>query len=451
MLSFFLIPKPAEAAALHNMNGWAWSGSTGWISVNCEDPKPGFPSGDCAPGNGNYGLDIDAQANLKGWAWSTKAGWICFGVTCDGVAGVPVAGTPSNDHYCTPGHVPCARWHNNDSNFHGWAYILSETDASGDRGWISLDCSDFDANTASPRICAGTDFNVEFDEVSGDIYGFGWNGNGDLTGTGWIQFACGFPRPCGGLDWGVTTGWVNTNWDTLDDQEGIYSPPPIPGTGAHLTTVPMVFRNFSAPKDSTLACYFRASDNSVITKSWELTQRYAKVPAFALSYDLQATDPAVDPSGNPVNWEFSGALGVGCEIIGVPAIQKTVPNLIAVHPASWSFTGPAGSLQSDSNRAKYCLDGNLGIGNPERAFFENLSRAGIDVQCDTEGDLAYALLKARGIPVELRCRDNIDDDANFQKDCDGGIPVSDPDRKCRGIAYICIAHPAAPSIDPPLP
>src|SRR5512141_2357224 len=85
-----LAPGAAQAAA-HNVSGWAWSGTTGWISVNCNtDP------GGCAGPAGDYGLDIDNTGNLAGWAWSSQAGWVCFGSTCSGAAGAPPSGTPSS-------------------------------------------------------------------------------------------------------------------------------------------------------------------------------------------------------------------------------------------------------------------------------------------------------------------------------------------------------------------
>ncbi len=457
-----LFPSTPARAAIHNVNGWAWSGTTGWLSTNCEDPKPGFPTGDCSVGNNNYGLDIDATGNLSGWAWSTQAGWICVGGTCNGAGGVPAAGTPAQDHYCSA-HTPCARYEPSDSAFHGWAYVISETDGANYRGWVSLNCTDFDPNVQLPHGCPpnppgplnSQDFHVDFDETSGRLHGYAWNGNGDQTGNGWVQIACGWPRPCGGAsgDWGVTTSWALSGWSSVDQQEGVYSPPPPGGTpGIFLTTIPIVFRNFSAPAGSTLACYFRESDGSNQSSSWPIAARQANVASYEVDYAISGSDKVADVSGNPVLWSFSTPVGVnppyGCQIIGIPPAKLSVANLIAIHPWNWSFSGPGGSLQSDSNRAKYCLDGNLGT-DPSRAYFLNTA------QCDTEGDLAQTLLRSKGISVQVHCRSGVDEDLNGQIDyngaCNAAIPLSTSDRNCRGLTYLCISHPAAPSGQPPLP
>jgi len=450
-LFFVLCPtRPAEAASLHNVNGWAWSGTTGWISTNCEDAKPGFPTGDCGAGNGNYGLDLDKWGNLAGWAWSTNAGWICVGATCTATNSSPL-GTPTVDHYC-PSHAPCARYEPSEGELHGWAYVVSETDGTNYRGWVSLNCTDVGGNTDLPRSCGTSDYAVGVDEISGNFsslgvnHSYAWNGNGDATGNGWIQFACGFPRPCGGAsgDWGITTGWILAGWDSIDQQEGIYSSSPPPPPGNSLTSFPIVFRNFSASKNSTLSCSIRVSDGTYKTLSWPITSRLAK-QTISESYTISATDSLADVAGNPILWSFSSPPGpppYGCAIAGNPEYSTTVPNLVAVHPPGWTFTGPGGSVQADSNRAGFCLQGNLGA-DPSRGYFLNTA------QCDVDGDLAYSLLKAKGIPVELYCRDNIDNNGNGDTDftgpCNAAIPLASSDRTCRGITYLCVVpKPALP-------
>lgn len=456
LFAFFAMPLAAEAGVIHNVDGWAWSGQTGWISVNCEDAKPGYPSGDCSPANGNYGLDIDDTGSLSGWAWSTEAGWICFGSTCDGAPGVPLAGTPAEDNFC-PGHVPCALYDPNDGTFHGWAYIIGATDetAGAYRGWISLNCTDIDPNASVPFDCGSGIYAVEFDEGAtgsdAQFSGYGWNGNVSDTGDGWIKFACDAVRPCAGLDWGVTSSWVNSGWTALVFQEGVYSPPPPPGTpGAYLTEIPFVFTDFSAPEDSTLRCVILMSDGAYKNLTWNIPERQVMTPEYSPgSYSVTEADGILDPSGNPLRWTYASQppeTPFGCEIQASPPIKKAVSNGIAVHPYGFTFTGPGGPLGSDSNRAKFCLEGNLGALDPARGYFLN------EVQCDTEGDLAFTLLKAKGVKVEVFCRDNIDDDDNLQKDCDGGaMPSLAPDRNCRGITYLCISHPPAPSGAPPQP
>ncbi len=455
---FFVAAPRVVLAAPHNINGWAWSGTTGWISVDCN----GDPTG-CAGAAGDYGLDMDASGNITGWAWSSQAGWICFGATCDGAAGVPAGGTPSSpaaaaDHYC-PGFVPCARYDANDGELHGWAYVISQTDGTNYRGWISLNCTDVGTNTASPRVCAGSDYAVSFDEdatqAAGEFYGYGWNGNGDATGNGWVQLGCGQPQgSCVAPVWGVTSGWVDTGWTSMAPIEGVYQPWAASGSGTW--DIPLAYSQFSSPAGATLRCVFRMSDNTYRTKLWSLGARRSRV-SWTEYYTVSSTntppDAVVDSSGNPVLWSFSSFAPdppFGCEIQGNPPKQKVISNRIAVHPPSWTFAGAGGANSVDSIRAKYCLDGNASV-DPSRTYFLNTDPTGASVQCDTEGDLAYTLLRARGVPVELKCYDNIDNDANFQRDCAGGAPVMEADRTCRGITYLCITHPPASAPQPPRP
>lgn len=452
-----LLAPTAALAAAHNISGWAWSGTTGWISVNCNtDP------GGCAGAAGDYGLDMDATGNISGWAWSSQAGWICFGSTCTGAVGAPPGGTPSApaaaaDHYC-PGFTPCAHYDANTGKLHGWAYVISQTDGANYRGWISLNCEDLGTNTSSPHSCPTSDYAVTFDEgatqPAGEFYGYAWNGNGDSTGNGWVQFGCGQPfSSCGGASgsWGVSSGWVNSGWSQVLPIEGIYSP--TGGVAAStLTDIPIFFKQFSAPQGSTLDCVFRMSNNTYRQYLETFPTRIARLDHSA-TYTVQTNDATADSAGDPVLWSFSSQPPnppYGCEITGTPSVQKAVSNPIAVHPTTWTFAGPGGANGTDSIRAKYCLDGNA-VPDPTRAYFLNTAADGTIVQCDTEGDLALTLLRARGVPVEVKCYDNLDNDANLQKDCAGGTPATVPDRACRGITYLCIPHPAASAPQTPRP
>lgn len=449
----FLWFRPPDAlAAPHNVSGWAWSGNTGWIVVNCNDAPDG-----CAGPGGDYGLDIDDSGNLAGWAWSVNAGWICFGSSCVGAPGVPAA-TPANDDYCI-GNIPCARYDTYPDNpvgqLHGWAYVVSMTDGPNEKGWISLNCTDLDpvpprnyiSDPATGARTCDNDYAVEYDEgatpTEGLFRGYAWNGNSDQTGNGWIQFACGPTRPCAPPDWGVAGTYVTSGWDSLDQPQGVYSPAPPPATGTHLTTIPLVFRNFSAPAGSSLECSFRMADGNYRLVNWPIAGRISRAETYSQSYAITGSDSVSDPSGNPVLWSYSSVGGWGCQIGGGPQYQRSIANTVAVHPSTWTFTGAGGPLTSDANRAKYCLDGNVGS-DPARAYFLNA------VQCDTEGDLALTLLKARGVRVEVICSDDVDDDSNLQKDCLGGGGLV-PERACRGITYLCISHPPAPSTEPPRP
>ena len=65
-VGFMLLPGAASAAATDNVAGWAWSGTIGWIAMNCET------LGDC--GTSDFGVMLTdapgATADLNGFAWS---------------------------------------------------------------------------------------------------------------------------------------------------------------------------------------------------------------------------------------------------------------------------------------------------------------------------------------------------------------------------------------------
>ncbi len=64
----FLFPATrAEAGTEHNLFGYAWSDTVGWISFNnCPNPNT---TTDC--GSINYGVNLDPiTKQVSGWAWS---------------------------------------------------------------------------------------------------------------------------------------------------------------------------------------------------------------------------------------------------------------------------------------------------------------------------------------------------------------------------------------------
>jgi hypothetical protein len=157
--AFFLLPGQKICAATTDLwRGAAWSGTTGWIVMNC------ISDGSCAQ-NG-YGVDVMGGDTISGWAWSSNIGWVCFGATCAGVAG----NTPE-------GGQPYAKIDTLTHEVHGWALLV----ALGNHGWISLNCADMLNGCATYQVTA--------DPQSGTVSGFGWNGNNDGTGIGWIDFS----------------------------------------------------------------------------------------------------------------------------------------------------------------------------------------------------------------------------------------------------------------------
>src|SRR3989338_2136365 len=86
---------PAFAGSAENVRGWLWSGTIGWIALNCTSLQDAGV-GVCASGPGpfippsiaDFGVRIGEapgfgdRGDISGYAWSEIAGGICFGQTC---------------------------------------------------------------------------------------------------------------------------------------------------------------------------------------------------------------------------------------------------------------------------------------------------------------------------------------------------------------------------------
>lgn len=169
-------PK-AEAAAAHNIFGFAWSENIGWVSfnsLNCDIDGNGFIDTNamvlgCGGNNTtdqvfDYGVNLDASNNLSGYAWSSNIGWISFQLS-------DVASCPSGG-ICQP--------RLSGSNFFGWARALSY--GGGWDGWIKLRKDPTDAGENYGVSLSGADFN-----------GFAWGS--DVVG--WLSFNCSDTGTCG--------------------------------------------------------------------------------------------------------------------------------------------------------------------------------------------------------------------------------------------------------------
>ncbi len=153
LVAFFAIDsglrnKEVSAEVSHNVSGYAWSDTVGWISFNCTD------AGFC--GTSNYGVGVnEADGDLFGYAWSSNIGWISFNES--DLIGCPGGGT------CTANL--------SGSTLSGWAKALSSSDSEsgGWDGWISLD---------------GSDYGVTYDSNSGEFSGYAWGS----AIIGWVDF-----------------------------------------------------------------------------------------------------------------------------------------------------------------------------------------------------------------------------------------------------------------------
>lgn len=427
----------AFAGTNDNVTGWIWSGSVGWISMNCTNPVlPADPIGTCA--TVDYGVTLEdaggtpAVANLQGYAWSETVGWVCFGTTC---AGTTPEGAASYAQYreLSGGKA---------DQFWGWAKVL----ALGNDGWIALNC---DKDLGADE-CGTANYYVGLNSATGDfnpgvqVYDhFGWNGTNEGTGIGWIDFSI------------ATTSWAPANLGTIRRPAGIYEPQSYGGAcvtdanctvaphfkcntgintcvlpGTHISPFEISFVNFSGAQDSFLECEILLPDNSrrLLNKILSATVMNG---SEELSYTILPGDATVQNS----LWYITTCRLAGlrnstdctsdamCSPGGIceePAgkcrdilAQSNKRRPIFAHSNAWTGLG----ANQDQYSAIKC---NAGFPNN---YFKNAA------QCDFTADASFALSMRRGIPVEGDCDDLVDNDGNGQVDC--------ADRYCLGISYQC--------------
>jgi hypothetical protein len=420
-LGAFLFAAPAAlATSSDNVSGYAWAGAltgadnsslAGWISMNCTNTAT------CGSGAGqvNYGVNLletpgfNDRADLSGYAWSMTAGWICFGATCSGT-------TPE-------GGAAYAQYRANVSGkldqFYGWAKILN----MGTEGWISLNCD----KDVGADDCGTSNFYVRLDNTTGNFTAgaatdhFGWGVDTNGNGAGWVDFS------------GVNTGWVHADLGTVTRPQGVFEPSNAGLAGTHLSTFDIGLSNFFGGVNQLLECEMLLPDGSrrVVNKTLSSARRGV---GETLSYTLTNADATTGVQANKI-WYLdlcrvaSASLGAACVTDATCApsgicdegvskcrqVLTTSSNRKPIYTHGNTWTGL--NAAQDQYTAVKC---NAGFTN---SFFKNAA------QCDYAGDASFALAMRRGIPVEGKCADGIDNDGNGQIDC--------ADRYCKGISYQC--------------
>ena len=156
-------------AAQNEIHGWAWSSTTGWISLNSNNDDSG---------GGNYVVRMeDTTGELSGYAWSSNLGWIKFDPA---ITGCPVG-------VCTP-KIQVTGPAAERGPVTGWirvcsAYVNKNLCSGAERtdgwdGWIHLSDQQFHI----PR--AGGQGGVFFATSTGVIDGFAWGSEV----VGWTKF-----------------------------------------------------------------------------------------------------------------------------------------------------------------------------------------------------------------------------------------------------------------------
>jgi len=407
-LAWFGVAATANAGTIDNVNGWAWSGTIGWISTNCTN------TGTCA--TVDYGVNIKDKVgfadrgDVVGYAWAETVGWICFGATCTGT-------TPE-------GVAPYAEYrglHNTKTDeLWGWAKVVS----LGDDGWIALNCD----RDAGPTDCAASSYRVKIDPVTGAFTKgaltdhWAWGAVAGLTGAGWVDFGA------------VNTTWVRASLGIIRRPLGIYEPQNAGLPGTHLSSFSIGFTGLSAPAGYYLECDIRLPDNSkrVLSRTFGATLRNQDT---SLSYTVQNADEVqrnvlwtiescrlagplkVTACASDATCGASAICDEGAAKCRDVAYRSDVKRPVFTHENAWTGLGAA----EDQYLAIKC---NAGFpGN----YFKNAA------QCDFTGDASFSLAMRRGIPVEGICDDDLDNDGNGQIDC--------ADRYCKGVSYKCQTLP----------
>ena len=154
------LPALAHAGTEHNLVGWAWSDTIGWISFNSTNDHDPIAGGVQQSGV-NYGVHITAGGDLcgnnscsvPGYAWSSNIGWIQFGGLSSFPSGSGTQGINAKV---------------NGNNLQGWVKAIA-ADGNGWDGWISLSG-------------AGPSYGVT---LSGNVFsGYAWGS--DVVG--WVSF-----------------------------------------------------------------------------------------------------------------------------------------------------------------------------------------------------------------------------------------------------------------------
>lgn len=151
-IGFFGADRPplAQAGTSHNVSGFAWSGTIGWISFNCTDTNT------C--GTVDYGVNIDPTTGVfSGFGWFENIGWIAF---------APVGVTPD-------GTVNPAKLNLTTNQVSGWAKAVAggSPGSGGWDGWIKMSGTAGSGSYAVKRNGCG-------------LEGYAWGS--DVVG--WIEF-----------------------------------------------------------------------------------------------------------------------------------------------------------------------------------------------------------------------------------------------------------------------
>ncbi len=172
----------AMAGSEHNLSGWAWNDTVGWISFNSTNTGA----------TQDYGVNIDSTTGVfTGYAWSGVVGYIKF--------------DPAGPYPAAPNNAVILN--KSDGTISGWARLCSlattpATCSGGNDGWVKM------SNT-SPA------YGVTMD-VNKNLHGYAWSEN-----IGSISFNCAEGSASGGSICG-TANYKVSQAMTLSESGNVY-------------------------------------------------------------------------------------------------------------------------------------------------------------------------------------------------------------------------------------
>ena len=316
LLLAIMVIAPAQAEAQVNgfsstieLEGFAWSSTVGWISMNCTNTST------CAT-NGGYDYSVElngSTGNITGYAWSSNVGWIRFG----GLSGFPSSGSNARATGDITGNVNLTGWaracavYANPNNCSG----SLDPDRGGWDGWIAL---------RNPTA-TGPAYGVTLTSTGATANSYAWGGP---IVMGWIDFSPTGADPVGyaELPSDLILGAVNTqligpNAAGYDEVEFTFSVSDVPVTAVN---VPYVI---TLDAQSDLTGTFNGNASGVVN----VTASFTNVPygATPLNWTVTVDAPApgeVNEGGGAAELnEANGTLDIAAPN---PTIVVTLPDFV---------------------------------------------------------------------------------------------------------------------------
>jgi hypothetical protein len=327
---FAALTAQAQTIPPVDLQGFAWSSTVGWISLNC------INDGNCA--TSDYKVTLNADRTITGYAWSSNIGWIKFG----GLSSFPVGGGTAAENARLTGTYPNLTWS-------GWARACSATlggtcasmsnnVAAGDwDGWISL---------------RGTNYSIAVNLTSGmSTSSYAWGS--DVVG--WVDMftnvtlatssaslsGVGCTIPLGSNSCSASLTWNISDTIPTPNIFNVASSTQISTDRARTNfpvTLPFGNRTFHARSGTTVLTARVLSATCAPGLVHNGTQCIAGTGSTSPSITLRATPPIVR-SGNParIAWSLSTTTGSTCVLNG-PGINNLAVTIASSSALSGALT-----------------------------------------------------------------------------------------------------------------